>query len=305
MKTKKSLQFHQNNPKRLDKFLAEELNITRSKAVELIRGSFVWVDDQIVKPSIMLHNDAIITIQLEEMGEDSIQEENIPLNILFEDQNFLIVNKPRGMLTHPAGRTKTGTLVNALMYHTKNLSSHYGIERAGIVHRIDKDTTGILIVTKNDKTHQYFADLFQKHAIEKYYTTLVHGVFPQEKAKILLPIEKDPKNRKVKISPNGKIASSEVIVKERFPNHTLLEVRIHTGRTHQIRIHLSHIGFPIVGDLVYGSKDTKLEGQLLHSTKLIFLHPTTGEIVIFECPLPVDFLDYLTKLRNMTYTNCV
>jgi 23S rRNA pseudouridine1911/1915/1917 synthase len=179
------------------------------------------------------------------------------------------------------------------MYHTKDLSSHYGIERAGIVHRIDKDTSGLLIVTKNDISHQYFAGLFQNHQIEKYYIALVHGVFPQDKARIILPIEKDPQNRMVKISPTGKYAATDVLVMQRFPNYTLLEVRIFTGRTHQIRIHLSHIGFPVVGDLLYGSKEDKLDGQLLHSAKLKFPMPETGESVTFESPIPDDFADFL------------
>lgn len=301
MKTEINLVFQQDFSIRLDKYLTDELNITRSKAVELVSSLHVLVDGKSVKPSLMLKNGSTISVHLEEEIDTSLKPENIPLEILYEDTNFLIVNKPRGMLTHPAGHNRSGTLVNALMYHTLDLSSHYGIERAGIVHRIDKDTSGLLIVTKNDNTHLYFADLFQKHAIEKYYIALVHGVFPQEKARILLPIEKDPKNRMVKISPNGKNAASDVVVLERFTDNTLLEVRIHTGRTHQIRIHLSHIGFPVVGDLLYGSKETELEGQLLHSARLIFIHPTNGERVTYESPLPKDFEDYLNVLRNNIY----
>lgn len=295
MKIEKKLIHHLPFNIRLDKFLTEELGITRSKAVELIEGNYVQMNGKAIKPSFLVKTGTEIIVQLEETKDTSIKAENIPLDILFEDDNFLIVNKPRGMLVHPAGNTRSGTLVNALMYHTKNLSSQYGIERAGIVHRIDKDTSGLLIVTKNDFSHQYFAGLFQNHQIEKYYIALVHGVFPQEKARILLPIEKDPQNRMVKISPGGKYAASDVLVLERFPAFTLVEVRIFTGRTHQIRIHLSHIGFPVVGDLLYGSTEDKLDGQLLHSAKLTFPMPNSGNSVTFESPLPDDFLLFLKE----------
>jgi 23S rRNA pseudouridine1911/1915/1917 synthase len=298
MKIEKTLNYLLPFSLRLDKFLTEELSITRSKAAELIDNKYVKVDGKLVKPSFLIKSGTVVSVELEETLDTSIKPEDIPLDILFEDENFIIVNKPRGMLVHPAGNTRSGTLVNALMYQTKNLSSHYGIERAGIVHRIDKDTSGLLIVTKNDQTHRYFAGLFENHQIEKYYIALVHGVFPQEKARILLPIEKDPQNRMVKISPSGRNAASDVIVLERFQNYTLLEVRIHTGRTHQIRIHLSHIGYPVVGDILYGSKENKLNGQLLHSAKLVFPLPETLIPATFECPIPDDFADFLKKIKD-------
>jgi len=260
----------------------------------------VTVNEKITKPSLLLKQGDLLHIELLEEEDSTIQAEKTTLDILYEDNNFLIVNKPRGMLVHPAGKNITGTLVNALLFHTKDLSSHYGLERAGIVHRIDKDTSGLLIVTKNDQTHHYFANLFSLRKIEKYYKALVVGVFPQEKARIILPIEKDPKNRMVKISPTGKYAASDVVVLERLPGYTLLEVRIHTGRTHQIRIHLSHIGFPVVGDPVYGQKDLGIEGQLLHSCKIVFPMPETGEMVTFTSPLPDDFESFLARARQVS-----
>lgn len=298
MKTVKLLNYQFPDQIRLDKFLAEELNLTRSKVTALVNNEKVVVNNKNVKPSHLLKQGDEIHIILEETNEATIQSERIPLDIIYEDNNFLIVNKPRGMLVHPAGKVITGTLVNALLNHTKDLSSHYGIERAGIVHRIDKDTSGLLIVTKNDSTHQFFANLFSSRKIEKYYFALVEGVFPQDKAKIFLPIEKDPRNRMVKISPTGKYAATDVLVMERFEDYTLLEVRIHTGRTHQIRIHLSHIGHPVVGDPVYGKREERVEGQLLHSYKISFPMPVTEEMVTFTSPLPEDFSEFLETIRS-------
>jgi len=298
MKIEKQFKVQSDQKQRIDKFLTDSLQITRSKATFLIENEMVSVNGKYVKPSLSLKKGDSVAIILDETEKSDIFAEDITLDILYEDHDFLIVNKPRGMIVHPAGSTRTGTLVNALLNHTKNLSSFFGIERAGIVHRIDKDTTGLLIVTKHDNAHQYFADRFKDHKIEKYYLALVVGNFPQEKARIMLPIEKDPKNKSVKISTSGKFAASDVEVIERFPHHTLLLVKIYTGRTHQIRIHLSHIGFPIVGDRLYGKEDSNVDGQLLHSHRLIFVKPGETEKSVFECPFPEDFRQYLEKLRT-------
>lgn len=282
---------------RLDVFLSKKLNISRSKAISLIKGGLVKVNLLKTKPSYIVKKDDVISVKMQK--EEELKPENIPLDIIYEDNNLIIVNKPKGMLTHPTPKIKSGTLVNALLYYTKDLSLDYGMERAGIVHRLDKDTSGLLIITKNSATHLYIAELLKERKIEKRYLALVHGKFSENFARVVLPLKSDYKSGRIKVSRVGKFAATDIIVKERFEDFTLLDIRIHTGRTHQIRVHLAHIGYPIVGDKVYGiKKKEKFEGQLLHSYKLSFVLPLSDKISTFTAPLPYDFSEFLNILRG-------
>lgn len=284
---------------RLDIVLSKKFNISRSKIITFIKDGKVTVNAIHEKPSYKLKKDDEVILELPNTNNDyKLEPEDIPLDIIYEDENLIIINKPRGMLTHPSTKVKKGSLVNALLNYSKELSSVYGQERAGIVHRLDKDTTGLLIVAKNNITHMYIAKLLKERKIEKRYIALVHGNFKENYSRINIPLINDPKSMKVKVSSKGKFAVTDLTVMERFVNYTLLDIRIHTGRTHQIRVHLSYIGHPIVGDYTYGMKDDKVKGQLLHCYKLCFNMPNTFKLANFTAPLPEDFSSFLDKLRN-------
>lgn len=287
---------------RIDKALSVLVDsVSRSFVQKLIREGAVFVGEKPVKANYRLRIDDVVSFELPENEEPDILPEDIPLSILYEDEDILVVDKPKGMVVHPAAGHYSGTLVNAVMYHCGNsLSGINGVMRPGIVHRIDRDTTGSLVICKNDMAHRALAEQFKVHSITRKYRAICMGVLKEDEGTIHKPLARDPKDRKrmaVTMKGNGKDAVTHYRVLERFRNHTYIECELETGRTHQIRVHMASIGHPLLGDEVYGSgKDAyHLEGQTLHAWKLGFLHPRTLEHVEFDAPLP----EYFQKLLQI------
>lgn len=282
--------------KRIDKYLGETTDYTRSKIQKMIENGNVIVNNNKVKASYILkENDNIeVTDYIEEVD---IVPENIPLDIYYEDDDLIVVNKPSGMVVHPAPGNYSGTLVNALLYHTNNLSSVNTNIRPGIVHRIDADTSGLLLVAKNDRTHNALAEAIQKKEVVREYIALASGIISEDTATIDAPIGRDTNNRKKMCvtANNSKEAVTHIKVLERYKNATLIKCKLETGRTHQIRVHLNYIDHPIVNDPVYGHKKLidKTFGQMLHAEKLGFVHPTTKEYMEFTAPVPDKFNEIL------------
>lgn len=245
-----------------------------------------------------------LEIEIPEPEKLEVKAENIPLDIIYEDDDVLVVNKPKGMVVHPAVGNYSGTLVNAIMYHCgERLSSINGVIRPGIVHRIDKDTSGLLMIAKNDKAHEALSKQLEVHSITRKYTALVHNGFSKDEGTVDMPIGRDPKNR-LRQAVNGSAARNAVThykVLERLGRYTLIECRLETGRTHQIRVHMAYIKHPVAGDMVYGPKDKEIhsEGQLLHARVLGFIHPTTKEYMEFSAPLPIEFEKELDHIRSI------
>lgn len=290
-----------NEKQRLDAFLANtELEISRSMAQKLIKNNQVFVNGKNEKESYKVKKDDVIIVKIEEPKESSLKEQEIPLDIIYEDDDIIVVNKEKGMVVHPGNGNPDGTLVNAILHHCKGSLSGIGGEvRPGIVHRIDKDTSGLLIVAKNDKAHIAMAEEIKNHEVTKIYTTLVRGVISENQATINMPIGRSPKERtKMSVVKDGKEAITHFEVLKRYSKYTLLKVKIDTGRTHQIRVHLAQIGYPVIGDEVYsnGKNEFGVHGQMLHSTILEFKHPVTGKEMHLEAPLPKYFSDILEKL---------
>ena len=288
---------------RIDKYLSEQLeDMTRSHIQKLIKENMVLVNGMTVKSNFKLSASDQIEVEIPELKEPDILPENIPLDILYEDQDILVVNKPKGMVVHPAPGHYTGTLVNAIMYHCKdNLSGINGVMRPGIVHRIDMDTTGSLLICKNDRAHQALAEQLKEHSITRKYHAIVHGRLKEDEGTIDKPIGRHPIDRK-KMSvhcTNGREAVTHYRVLKRFQQFTYIECQLETGRTHQIRVHMSSIGHPILGDQVYGLAKCpyKLQGQTLHAKVLGITHPTTGEYMEFDAPLPDYFQGLLEKMH--------
>ena len=282
--------------KRIDKYLGETTDYTRSKIQKMIENGNILVNNNKVKSSYTLkENDNVgVTDYVE---ETDILPENISLDIYYEDNDLIVVNKPSGMVVHPAPGNYSGTLVNALMYHTNNLSTVNSSIRPGIVHRIDADTSGLLLVAKNDKSHNLLAEAIQKKEVVREYIALVDGVINEDTATIDAPIGRDVNNRKKMCvtGSNSKEAITHIRVLERYKNATLIKCKLETGRTHQIRVHLSYIGHPVINDPVYNSKKLidKDFGQMLHAEKLGFVHPTTKEYMEFTAPVPAKFNEIL------------
>ena len=287
---------------RIDKALSVLVDsVSRSFVQKLIREGAVFVGEKPIKANYRLRIDDVVSFELPENEEPDILPEDIPLSILYEDEDILVVDKPKGMVVHPAAGHYSGTLVNAVMYHCGNsLSGINGVMRPGIVHRIDRDTTGSLVICKNDMAHRALAEQFKVHSITRKYRAICMGVLKEDEGTIHKPLARDPKDRKrmaVTMKGNGKDAVTHYLVLERFRNHTYIECELETGRTHQIRVHMASIGHPLLGDEVYGSGKNAyhLEGQTLHAWKLGFLHPRTLEYVEFDAPLP----EYFQKLLQI------
>lgn len=287
---------------RIDKFLAEQYeNLSRSFLQKLLKSGEVMVGGRPVKASYKVAEGDLISFEVPEAVEPEIVPEDIPLDILYEDHDVILVNKPKGMVVHPAAGHYTGTLVNALMFHCKeDLSGINGVLRPGIVHRIDMDTTGVIIACKNDLAHNSIAAQLKEHSITRRYQAIVHGALKDDEGVIDEPIGRNPKDRK-KMAVNynnGKSAVTHYKVLTQFKDFTHIECRLETGRTHQIRVHMASIGHPLLGDAVYGPAKCpyKLQGQTLHAGILGFVHPRTGEYMEFSAPLPEYFEELLRKL---------
>lgn len=290
--------------KRLDAYVSS-LNeeITRTAAQRLIEQGHILVNGKQQKVSYKVMIDDIITIEEVQAQTIELKAQEIPIEIIYEDNDIIVVNKPKGMVVHPANGNPDGTLVNAIMAICKDSLSGIGGEiRPGIVHRIDKDTSGLLIVAKNDKAHVNMSEQIKNHEVKKTYIALVRGVIKENEATIDMPIGRSNSDRKkMAINKNGKNAVTHIKVLKRYDKYTLLEINIETGRTHQIRVHLSHIGYPIIGDYIYsnGKNEFGVVGQCLHAKNLEFKHPITGEEMKLEAPIPEYFEDILKKINNV------
>lgn len=291
----------QQQGERIDKALSSlQTEWSRTQIGNWISEGIIQVNGEAVKAKYKVKAGDVIAIDVPEVEELDVVAENLDLDIVYEDADVLVVNKPKGMVVHPAPGHMTGTLVNGLMYHCKDLSGINGVLRPGIVHRIDKDTSGLLMVAKNDTAHESLVNQLVNKTVTRKYIALVHGHIAHDKGTIDAPIGRDQKDRqKQAVVDNGKHAVTHFQVVERFGDYTLLECRLETGRTHQIRVHMNYIGFPLVGDPKYGPKKTiDFGGQVLHAATLGFDHPSTGEYLEFEAPLPADYEQLLKDLRN-------
>lgn len=290
--------------KRLDAYLASAVeDLSRNYAENLIGEERVHVNDSIEAKKYKVREGDRIRIDMPAPRPIDVEPQNIPLDILYEDEDVIVVNKPRGMVVHPSAGNWDGTLVNAIMYHCGgSLSSINGSIRPGIVHRIDKDTSGLLMIAKNNKAHESLAEQLRVHSVTREYRALVYDNIREDELTIDIPIGRDERNRlrRAVNGSNPKEAVTHVKVLERYGKYTLIAARLETGRTHQIRVHLSHIKHPLVGDITYGPKKQiyGLDGQLLHAKTLGFIHPSTGEYMEFDSPLPDYFKDILERIER-------
>ncbi len=286
---------------RLDKVLVKVMpGYSRSRIQQLIDFGYVLLNDEEVKRNTKIRENDLISAEYPEAESLEVVAEKMDLDILYEDLDLLVVNKPKGLVVHPGAGNPSHTLVNGLLYHCQDLSGINGISRPGIVHRIDKDTSGCLVVAKNDKAHHDLSDQLQKHTLKRTYWALIHGVLEHNSGRIEAPIGRDKSDRqKMTVTAiNSKAAVTHFKVLERFKDMTLVECQLETGRTHQIRVHFQYIGYPLVGDLKYGLHTTlSTNGQCLHALAIDFTHPTTQAVMHFEAPLPAYLSQLLDKLR--------
>ncbi len=309
------IQVNEDSDVRLDAYIADITELSRSAAAKLIESGEIKVNGGPVQKKYLPKEDDIIAITLPELRESEAAAENIPIDTVYEDDYIIVVNKPQGMVVHPAAGNYTGTLVNALLYHCKDsLSGVGGVMRPGIVHRIDKDTSGLLVVAKCDEAHLKLSEELKYHGIEREYHALVAGGFSEDLGTVDLPIGRHPVDRKKMAvirdgSGMAREARTHYTVEERFGNVSYLRLNLETGRTHQIRVHMSYLGHPLLGDPVYMKNRSQFEikhpslfhGQMLHAAKLTLTHPKTQERMVFEAPLPDNFLEALRILRNEAY----
>ncbi len=285
---------------RIDKFLALNTDYSRELISKMIKSGYVKVNENIVKPSYKVLINDVIDIDESFKVENDIEAEDIFFETLYEDEDLMVINKPSGLVVHPGNGNQNHTLVNALMYHNKNLSDLGGEERPGIVHRIDKDTSGIMLVAKNNKCHELLAEDFKNKKVRRTYIALLKGVFPHQSATIDAPIGRD-KNNRLKMcvtAENSKKAVTHLKVIKRYKKYTLVSLILDTGRTHQIRVHMSYIGYPIYNDPVYSQGESTAFGQFLHSSEVDFIHPIKKEHLHFSAPLPKEFQDFIDTLEE-------
>ena len=287
---------------RLDKIVAKKMpEFSRTRIQEMINHGLVLVNQKMEKPSYKIKIGDQIEIIVVDNTDLDLEPENIPLNIVYEDNDIIVVDKPSGMIVHPSPGIVHGTLVNALLYHCDDLSGINGVNRPGIVHHIDKETSGLLVVAKNDHAHRMLSQQLRNHDMTRSYIALVHGLIPHQHGKVDAPIGRDSKDRqKMDVTMhNSKRAVTNFTVLRRYRSMSLIECRLETGRTHQIRVHMSYIGYPVYGDPKYGwRKDDQTYGQFLHAKKLGFIHPTTNKYMEFESELPEYFKQKLIQLQE-------
>ena len=288
--------------RRLDVYVSEIAEISRSRAVSLIEAENVLLNGKTASKNAKLNFGDTISVTLPDLEAPKAEPENIPIDIVYEDDDLLVVNKPKGMVVHPAAGHYSGTLVNAILWHCgDSLSGINGVLRPGIVHRIDKNTSGLLMIAKNDNSHQHLAEQIKEHSFTREYEAVVYGNFKEDEGIVDAPIGRHPTRRKemTVTDKNSRNAVTHYRVLNRLNGFTHLRLRLETGRTHQIRVHMAHIGHPVAGDDVYGPKKviTFLNGQCLHAKKLGFVHPTTKEFLEFESELPEYFLDFLKRCK--------
>ena len=285
--------------KRIDKYISEKLDLTRSRVQKLIDDGMVTINGKVAKSSAKVNEGEVLSVEIPELKPLEIVPEEIPLNILYDDDDVIVIDKPKGMVVHPANGNYTGTLVNAIMSKFgDNLSGINGVIRPGIVHRIDKDTSGVLVIAKNDKAHLKLAEQLKEHSMTRVYVAVVRGKLKEKVGTIDAPIGRNPRDRKkMGVVANGKRAVTHYKVIKELDDCSVIEVRLETGRTHQIRVHMSYIGHPLLGDSVYSNGKNKygFVGQALHAKILGFIHPSTGEYMEFSSNLPEEFEKLLAK----------
>lgn len=298
MKKEIIVQLNNQQNQRIDLYLTENTDLTRSHIKKLCDDGLVLLNDQQVKANKNIKDGDIILLTLPETVNLDLVPENIPLDIVYQDDSLAVINKPQGLVVHAGNGTNGSTLVNALLYHLDNLSGINGVIRPGIVHRLDKNTSGLLVVAKNDNAHLRLSKQLEDKTCRRIYVALLEGKLKNDKGVVDTFIDRNPKDRKkMAVSNSGRRAITEYEVIKRFENYTLCRFSLKTGRTHQIRVHAKHLGHPVVGDVEYGYKNQKfkLNGQLLHAERLEFTHPVTGERVSFSAPIP----DYFTKILKI------